>query len=136
MNRQKLFDKALYALRAQGVPCTDIHGDCILEDDEGRHCAIGHLLPPSILAKVKGGWKLPEESSTIHSYLKVKMDKDIQFLGALRGAHDLAAHHSDIFTLDTGSKINSNEHRTSFLSLFEQHMADVASRFKLKYEAP
>ena len=44
---QQVFDEIAAALIKQGKKCVDDNGNCVYQDDDGNHCAIGHLLVPN-----------------------------------------------------------------------------------------
>ena len=83
--RQEAFTRAYLGLRAQGfkramatgsTPCWGVAWGCVLRDDVGRRCAVGHLLDG--LPLNQGG--TPESRALCLT--------DVRFYNALRNAHD------------------------------------------------
>ena len=93
-SRQFVFTLSLQALRRQKAPAfNETQGGCAYRDQHGNRCAIGALLPDSLLNTLQGARMtvgfvgLPE---TIKQFL-LALCPDIEFLTTLQEMHDNAA---------------------------------------------
>ena len=78
--RQEAFNRAYLGLRAQGFKQAlkrGVAGACVLMDDEGRRCAIGHLLAD-----------VPTVNQGLTTESQALLTSDWPFYSRLRRAHD------------------------------------------------
>lgn len=93
MNNQQAFDIALRGMRAQKYRRSmTSYGMCCYASHNGDRCAIGHLLPESVLGMVKNSLVNTSTLSDLKNFYAVTErlfdDCGHNFLLALQGVHD------------------------------------------------
>ena len=122
--KQEVFDYVLTFLRKQGGPSMGGDGGCAYRGDEGRMCAVGCLIPDSVM-------DLEYNNSPVRNPKVIRMLKLIytdfdqpspilfsymNFLDELQGAHD--------------------DHLGEDLDMFNSVMKGIAARHNLLYTEP
>lgn len=100
MKAQEIFNRAVRRLIKQGVPATTEYAEgCRYRTDDGRRCAIGHLLPTKVYKPTMENnsvrrlvWKFPEvEPYVLASDLPPEVA--LRLAGGLQDAHDSQAEN-------------------------------------------
>lgn len=95
LKRQEAFDKALIGIYAQGGPSlTPMSGSCAMNGSYNRHCAIGHLLPHELNARIDttSGYS-GVRNGIVQQLLPKWIVDDLDFYSDLQCIHD--AYHGE-----------------------------------------
>lgn len=126
MDRQAVFNKVYAAVTAQGGPSINANGCCSYRGENGRKCALGHLIPDALYTtdmEGNGARALMREFPALARELGYEQQHaakcDGNFLQALQWAHDTAADAADA------------DPDTTFLDAYTGHMEGYASDYGL-----
>ncbi len=128
MDKQKVFDTVLGAMRKQGQKSVDHNGKCKYRGIGGLKCAIGHLFPDEMYTpdmEYKGIHGLLRRAPNVLKAIGVNFDSDgksqLFFLQELQDGHDC---YMPDFVLYHD------------MTRYERRMAYIAERYSLKYVKP
>ena len=111
MTKQDMFDKMVKGLKAQGWQKSQDAGGCLYFGDNDRCCAVGHLIPIDLKAKIQGreentvtvGTLLAEEILPV--VLNDAMHDHYDFVGDMQVFHDSGMY------LDASSQLTASSVR-------------------------
>lgn len=93
MTEQEIFNAAVRGLASQGFErCVAENGNCVYNGPDGRHCALGWVVPEEDRHLLIEGTSPYHLSVGLISTVRGNDDISLNFLASLQQAHDKAAN--------------------------------------------
>ena len=136
LTAQQVFDKVLFALRAQGRAAVDSNNKCVYRAPNGDKCAFGHLIPDEL-------YRPRMETLSARGVLGISNACDEVVINYRKYHNDEMTKLRQMFNSNIPDKLYSSLQsahdsvlKSEGIEEWEKEMQRIAEHYELNYTAP